>query len=82
MADNWDKWIVNGSVSQFWKHFGFNNIPIDEDEDDQATGIEKQEATKENQSSSKSVQPRFNPINSQDGRIQRKTYQTKNKFIK
>ena len=36
----------------------------------------------ENQSSSESVPPRSNPRNNQDGRIQRKTYQTKNKFIK
>ena len=40
------------------------------------------ESVGKNPSSSKSVQPRSNPINNQEGRIQKNTYQTKNKFTK
>ena len=70
MTDNWD---LGGTVNQFWIHFGFANIPID-DEDDQVIGNEKQQANMKNDtksvgknpSSSKSVQPRSNPINNQE----------------
>ena len=41
MTDNWDNWDLGGTVSQFWTHMGFANIPIDDEEDDQVIGNEK-----------------------------------------
>ena len=86
MTDNWD---LGGTVINFWTHFGFSDIPIDDNEDDQFISNEKQQANMKNEtksvgknpSSSKSVQPRSNPNDNQEGKIQKKVYQSKNKFI-
>ena len=69
MDDIYEKRMADESISQFWKHLGFEKIPIDDDEEDQTKGNE-------------TVQPRSNPRNSQDGRIQRKNHQTRYKLIK
>ena len=87
MTDNWD---LKGTVVKYWNYLGYSDIPIDDDEDDQKIGKKKQHANMKNEtrsvgknpSSDKTVQPRSSQIDSQVGIIQRKTYQTKNKFIK
>ena len=75
MADNWD---LVGTVSMFWKHFGFANIPIDKNDDGQMIGNKEQTADVKNETKkkvgkdsipSKSVQPRPNLKNNQKVRF-------------
>ena len=45
MTDNWD---LAGAVNKFWKHFGFTDIPTDDDDDDQTIGNKEQPANMKN----------------------------------